>query len=116
MIEGLNACPLDRGETMKWTKEGFDVKWIRPLKRPQWKEAQMSGVVESLQDAAIRAAVGLDCWRILLPERHRRALAECAVTHGLCEQCLRPVRKVTLDCESDGMGIQASFSVIGGQI
>lgn len=100
VLEGLNACPLDnplrRTQTMRWKQENFKIRWLPPFERPHLEQP------ESLQEAAVRAAVGLDCWLIPLPERHRRALAECAVTHGLCDHCQRPVRKVTLERESDG--------------
>ena len=99
ILEGLDFCPLQKkNNSERWKKEKWDICWCRPLLKPRPREE-----VESLQDVCSRRAVGMDCWAIPLPERHRRVLTERAFTYDLCQNCLRPVKKLTVEHETDGI-------------
>ena len=58
--------------------------------------------MDTLQEYCIQAAVGMDCWQLELQERYTQRLTEMAETQGLCENCLKSVRKLTIEHESLG--------------
>ena len=88
---GYNQCPLQRKEGERWHRSEVNptIAYAPPLLKPAVRES-----VESLQEICIRSAVGLDCWNIHLPERHRQPLSELNRDYDLCEECLQPVRKL----------------------
>lgn len=98
-LVGYNQCPLQRKEGERWHRSEVNptIAYAPPLLKPAVRES-----VESLQEICIRSAVGLDCWNIHLPERHRQPLSELNRDYDLCEECLQPVRKLTVQHETSG--------------
>ena len=81
---------------MDSSDDGF-ISWAPPL----LKHTPLDEV-ESLQEICIRSAVGMDCWQIPLPPHHHDRLVELARDFDLCEECLQPVRKLTVYQETSG--------------
>lgn len=107
VLEGLNFCPLQRNISGRWQKEKWDISWCEPLLRPSRRTD-----VESLQDICSRAAIGMDCWAVIpLPERHRQALTHKAITYDLCSMCLKPVKKLSVEHETDGKKKLCCFTI-----
>ena len=96
-MEGLNDCPLNKRVADGWHKVNQDISWRSPLAKTKVREN-----VDKLKEYCIQAAVGMDCWLLSLPERHCERLSKMAETQGLCENCLKSVRKLTVDHESQG--------------
>ena len=94
---GVEACPL-RLEP-EWTKCG-PLLWIAP---PTCSSHLPRQQPESLRTAAIRSAVGLDCWEAGLPQACTDSLTEAAASHDLCENCLSAVIKLTPQQETTGV-------------
>lgn len=102
-LVGYNQCPLERKRGGRWSEASPTITCAPPLLKPTTRES-----VESLQEICIRSAVGMDCWHIPLPDRHRWALSELARDYDLCEACLQPVRKLTVQHETSGEGPNSS--------
>lgn len=97
VIEGLQNCLLQTHS--RWTEYNRHIVSIPPLKH----FARVArDKVDLLQDIALHNAIGMNCWLIPLPERYRSMLVERAITHDLCENCLKPVKRLMSDQESDG--------------
>lgn len=94
---GLNDCPLMKDVANGWHKENEEISWRKPLSFPQPRDN-----VDNLKEYCIHAAVGMDCWLLSLPDRYCERLSKLAETLGLCENCLKPVRKLTVEHESQG--------------
>ena len=99
-ISGLNECPLKKDIGNGWQIRNQDIWWRKPLGTVTPRES-----VDSLQEYCIQAAVGMDCWQLELTERYTQRLTEMAETQGLCENCLKSVRKLTIEHESLGESI-----------
>ncbi len=98
-IIGLNECPLKNERPLNW-EGGAEVWWRQPLIAPSIRDT-----VDTLQESSVQAVVGMDCWRLELPTRYAQRLTKMAETQDLCQGCLRPVRKLTIEHESLGNSI-----------
>lgn len=93
---GLAECPLKKDRSSNWEGSG-EVWWRKPLAFPGQRDS-----VDSLQESAVKAAVGMDCWQLELPARYTQQLTTMAETQDLCQGCLKPVRKLTIQHEAHG--------------
>ena len=101
-IIGLNECPLKKDRPSGWCSSmNLEISWRKPLsiRTPPREE------VASLQECCVQMAVGMDCWQLELQERYTQRLTDMAETQGLCQNCLKSVRKLTIQHESLGVGI-----------
>lgn len=95
-LEGLQENLLEQNP--EWNDENHFITYTSPLK----KQLVTLDVVQRLSDISIHSAVGLNVWRIPLPEQHRSDIIEKSITLDLCEHCLTPVKRIMEDQETNG--------------
>ena len=113
-IIGLNDCPLKKDVPSGWcSSRNSEISWRKPLTiipgNDYWGNPipakEGTEEVVSLQESCVKAAVGMDCWQLQLQERYTQMLTDQAETQGLCQNCLKSVRKLTIQHESLGVVI-----------
>lgn len=95
-IIGLQECLLVAEPRWSWANRY--IVSIPPLSITQVPREE----VDDLRVSALHNAIGMDCWQIPLPDKYRSQLTEMAITRDLCENCLRPVKRLMSDQEPDG--------------
>lgn len=68
--------------------------------------------VDMLKESCVQASIGMDCWLLSLPESLCERLNKLAETQGFCENCMKPVRKLTVEHESQGEDCVANISFV----
>ena len=99
VLKGLNSCPLivkpewRRSKYRGWSFHRYNTPAAVTLTQPQ-----------TLQDAALRSALGINCWKAGLPTKCCLLLTESEIStrHDMCENCNKPTRRVMPDQEPEG--------------
>uniref|UniRef100_A0A1X7UYA8 Uncharacterized protein n=1 Tax=Amphimedon queenslandica TaxID=400682 RepID=A0A1X7UYA8_AMPQE len=99
-LEGLQENLLEQNP--EWKDENHFITYTSPLK----KQLVTLDIVQKLSDISIQSAVGLNVWRIPLPEQHRSDIIEKSITLDLCEHCLTPVKRIMEDQETNGFQLK----------
>ena len=95
-LKGLQENLLEQNP--EWNNENHFITYTSPLR----KQLLALDVVQKLSDISIRNAVGLNVWCIPLPQQHRSDIIEKSITLDLCEHCLKPVKRIMEDQETNG--------------
>lgn len=100
VLKGLNSCPLivrsewRRCRYRRWSSHHHCSNLTAtPLQQPQ-----------TLKEAAFNSALGINCWRAGLPRKYCALLTESEMInkYDLCENCCKPILKVTPEQEPEG--------------
>ena len=101
LLIGLNSCPLivrpewRRCKYREWSYHQHCISsTATTLQQPQ-----------TLKDAAFNSALGINCWNAGLPRKYCALLTESDIIkkRDLCENCCKPILKVTPEQEPVGV-------------
>jgi leucine-rich repeat protein SHOC2 len=95
-IVGLNHNLLEMSD--KWSSNNLFITCTSPLASARVEHEN----VPSLQSMCVLQSVGMNVWKISMPEKHKLTILERAILYDLCEVCMAPVKKITPHQETDG--------------